>query len=227
MLDDNPELLNAQPGGRWSALHQFAAAGNVEAVSHLLKLGADPSAKTTDGRQPVDVAHPLCASLLGGDLTADQQHWFLDLARNLQFDEVRKLVRADPRYAQVQVAGRWTALHQAASAGDRETVALLVEKGANVKAKTKDGRTPLDVSHLRVRREPSFEALLGGGRKRQNSIDVVLERRSSRSSSGTEGTKEGKTPFELAQLLMRRASSTMAREDLVVRERSRSNGEAC
>merc|ERR1719387_2829153 len=45
LLGATPGLVNVQPGGRWSALHQFARAGDAEAVKVLLELGADCNAK--------------------------------------------------------------------------------------------------------------------------------------------------------------------------------------
>mmetsp|Transcript_44921 Transcript_44921/g.92891 ORF Transcript_44921/g.92891 Transcript_44921/m.92891 type:complete len:728 (+) Transcript_44921:46-2229(+) len=57
MLEENPELINVQPAGRWSALHQFAEKGDVEAVRYLLKMGADRNVKTKDGKTPEEVAH--------------------------------------------------------------------------------------------------------------------------------------------------------------------------
>ena len=54
-ISETPELVNAQPSGRWSALHQFADAGMTEAVKWLLANGADRTAKTKDGQLPYDV----------------------------------------------------------------------------------------------------------------------------------------------------------------------------
>jgi len=53
-----------QPAGRWSALHQFAQAGNVEAVTFLLEHGADRNAKTKDDKTALDVAHADVKGLL-------------------------------------------------------------------------------------------------------------------------------------------------------------------
>ena len=53
---DNPTLVNVQPGGRWSALHQAARSGSTEAVEMLLASGANPLAKNSDSKTPREVA---------------------------------------------------------------------------------------------------------------------------------------------------------------------------
>ena len=58
-----PELVNVQPSGRWSALHQAAQAGSVGAVRDLLHFGANPLALTKDGQIPRAVAPPAAADV--------------------------------------------------------------------------------------------------------------------------------------------------------------------
>eukprot|EP00928_Gymnodinium_smaydae_P067063 TRINITY_DN49_c0_g1_i1.p1 TRINITY_DN49_c0_g1~~TRINITY_DN49_c0_g1_i1.p1 ORF type:complete len:236 (-),score=40.33 TRINITY_DN49_c0_g1_i1:213-920(-) len=64
---------------------------------------------------------------------------------------MKRLVNAEPRLINVQPCGRdgtprWAALHQAAFGGSVDAVQFLLEHGADVNAKTKDGQVPLDVS---------------------------------------------------------------------------------
>jgi len=68
MLEEKPDLVNAQPLGRWSAIHQFASSNNTEAVKVLLSFGANKSAITKDGKTVLDVAKGECAALLGDDV---------------------------------------------------------------------------------------------------------------------------------------------------------------
>ncbi|CAK8997360.1 unnamed protein product [Durusdinium trenchii] len=56
MLEETPELVNVQPAGRWSALHQFAENGDADAVRYLLEMGADRDAKNKEGQTPLEVA---------------------------------------------------------------------------------------------------------------------------------------------------------------------------
>jgi len=55
LLDETPDLINVQPSGRWSALHQAACEGNSLMVSDLLARRADPAARTRDGKSPLDI----------------------------------------------------------------------------------------------------------------------------------------------------------------------------
>ena len=114
--------------------------------------------RTREGKTPADVAHRNVAPLLSdAALELQKQHAFCDLAREGEFGRVRAMVEADPALVSVQPAGRWSALHQAASAGCAETVRFLLAKGANKAATTRQGETPLDVADRDV-------AVLLGGR---------------------------------------------------------------
>ena len=48
--------MQVQPAGRWSALHQAAAAGVRSEVEWLLAKGASKDVTTRDGEKPADVA---------------------------------------------------------------------------------------------------------------------------------------------------------------------------
>lgn len=78
--------------------------------------------------------------------SVDEQHVFLDAAKAYDFATVRKLVEQNPLYVNVQPGGRWSALHQAAEAGDVAAVKFLIENGASLDSQTKDGKTPLEVA---------------------------------------------------------------------------------
>ena len=58
MATATPALINVQPCGRWSALHQAYAADDVGMVHWLLERGADASARSGDGHRPDEVAPP-------------------------------------------------------------------------------------------------------------------------------------------------------------------------
>lgn len=58
LLQANVGLVNCQPSGRWSALHQAAQKGHAPSVRLLLENGAATSARTRDGLTPLEVASP-------------------------------------------------------------------------------------------------------------------------------------------------------------------------
>lgn len=82
--------------------------------------------------------------------TVAQQHQFLNKAKDYDFEAVRALVGDNPGYVNCQPSGRWSALHQAAEAGNVETVQFLLDHGADASVLTSDGQTPLDVAHKDV-----------------------------------------------------------------------------
>eukprot|EP00928_Gymnodinium_smaydae_P070655 TRINITY_DN5444_c1_g1_i1.p1 TRINITY_DN5444_c1_g1~~TRINITY_DN5444_c1_g1_i1.p1 ORF type:complete len:789 (+),score=124.29 TRINITY_DN5444_c1_g1_i1:51-2369(+) len=80
-----------------------------------------------------------------------EQHAFLDAAKARDFVTVRQRVQERPRLINCQPATRWSALHQAAGAGNAETVSFLLARGASVNVLTSDGKTPRDVAQPSVR----------------------------------------------------------------------------
>lgn len=58
-LAQDPSLAAARDDRGWTFLHQEALAGNSATVKVLLESGADPTAKTADGRTPLELARSL------------------------------------------------------------------------------------------------------------------------------------------------------------------------
>ena len=57
-INETSDLVNVQPSGRLSALHQAAAASNAQIVRYLLEKGANPNATSRDGQTPLDLCTP-------------------------------------------------------------------------------------------------------------------------------------------------------------------------
>eukprot|EP01047_Picozoa_sp_COSAG01_P071813 COSAG01_NODE_11249_length_1972_cov_68.371062_1_plen_541_part_00 len=68
-------VVNAQPSGRWAALHQAAGCGSAQACEMLLRFGADPLARNGDGRTPRELAQEpaVCELLLQAEAETKQQ----------------------------------------------------------------------------------------------------------------------------------------------------------
>merc|ERR1712054_43973 len=74
----------------------------------------------------------------GPEPPKDLQHKFLDAAKISDIKTVREMLEETPALINVQPAGRWSALHQAAHAGKPTAVKMLLSKGANIGLLTKD-----------------------------------------------------------------------------------------
>ena len=77
-----------------------------------------------------------------------KQHLFLDAAKDNNWQTVYGLLNETPELINVVggSANRWTALHQAAAANDKNVVMYLLSKGADKNIKNRDGRTASEVS---------------------------------------------------------------------------------
>ena len=77
LLDAEPGYVNAQPSGRWSALHQFAQAGNVEAVKYLVRrvVSNSVAASQPSRTAPHRFASPLAAAGQGCEPSCQEQGW--------------------------------------------------------------------------------------------------------------------------------------------------------
>ena len=74
------------------------------------------------------------------------EHEFLDLAKQFDWDGVREQLRANPSLVNVGPPNRWSALHQAARAGNAQAVLDLLGHGADPFAQTVEGYTPREVA---------------------------------------------------------------------------------
>jgi truncated hemoglobin YjbI len=135
--ESDPSLAARRFAGT-TLLHFAAAAGRLEIVALLLRLGVDPNIQGRGDHTPLYCVANECASEAGPEV-------------------VRALVRAG---ADVNACGgvtRATALHMAARRGNVEIARALLDSGAAVNARDRKGDTPLQraincrkngVSHL-------------------------------------------------------------------------------
>ncbi|HTP32940.1 MAG TPA: ankyrin repeat domain-containing protein [Candidatus Acidoferrales bacterium] len=104
-------------------LHDASAQGNLRMVELLLRLAADPNAKSTGGHAPLYCVANECQASGGGNI-------------------VRALVRAGAQVDARSDSKRSTALHMAARRGNTEVTAALLDCGADVNARDTTGDTP-------------------------------------------------------------------------------------
>lgn len=105
--------------------------------------------------------------------SVEEQHRFLDLCERGDFTRAKELLGFNGDFVNVQPEGRWTALHYFAHLGNREAVELLLQRGADTSARTREGKTPYQVArgetvallHRRIRaqrtRRPTWFQAIG------------------------------------------------------------------
>ena len=83
---------------------------------------------------------------LAGGSHRGEEHRFLDAAKAGDFDRVRQMVEERPELVNCQPSQRWSALHHAAHKGNLAAVQFLLENGASLTLRTREGLTPAEVS---------------------------------------------------------------------------------
>lgn len=156
LLKIDPSLINRQPSGRWSALHQFAENGDLNFVQKLVRdYGGNLNLTNSDGKKPHEIArekgHQEVAQFLETGTTVKMQHDILDMAKYANTDEdwgrVFSVLEKYPYLINVNPSGRWSILHQFAQKGDLKFVEKLVNTyNADITLTTNEGETPYDVA---------------------------------------------------------------------------------
>ncbi|PYM90590.1 MAG: hypothetical protein DME04_22630 [Candidatus Rokuibacteriota bacterium] len=125
LLAARPDLVAARAPDGWTALHLAAHFRQLPVVDFLLHRGADVNARSENSHANT----ALHAAAAGG------------AARAL----VQRLVEASVQVDAKQ-GGGYTGLHEAASIGRADLVAVLLEAGASVESRTDEGRTPAELA---------------------------------------------------------------------------------
>ena len=134
-------------------IHDAAMYGNLAGVQAELDKGVDVNTKNYFGETPLDMTLWLNDESKTADLirnhggkTSKELIALSDAVRTGNIEDVKKHLSAG---TDVNVKGGFadgTPLHYAAANGHKEIAELLIEKGADVKAKDEGGKTPLDVA---------------------------------------------------------------------------------
>lgn len=182
-------VLDAPAGPRRrTALHDAAAAGSIDAVTALLRLGADPNKRDTFGQTALHLlanVDPLCAAAIAS-----------------------ALVQAGVDLRPADARG-FTPLHAAAALDNVALVRELASRSHLLESKTPAGETALDVA-LRYGRDRAADALLEAGGTstsedawpplHQAARTDALARAANLIASGSDArrTFRGKTALEIA-----------------------------
>lgn len=128
LLALDPYLLNSYSHDGWTPLHMAVFFGHIDLVRFLLDAGADIDALSKNGQDLT----PLHSAL------ANPHHAKVSLL----------LIEKGADITLAQSEG-YTPLHYAAANGTDDVVIHLLAMNANRSAKTKDGKTPLDLARER------------------------------------------------------------------------------
>jgi len=139
-LDGAPTCIDGQ-----TALHCAACFGIHECCYFLLKSGASPTAADVNGRTPLHLA------AVAGQLTC--------LRLMLSKGDAPRLTPAQVN----AVSGEgWSPFSVAAYHGSEKSCALLMEYGADLALRTRDGFTPLQIAQQHHPEKRELHALLDG-----------------------------------------------------------------
>ena len=155
-----------------------------------------PRLQTGDDLHAVRVHGGLSDSVCPRSMS--EQHAFLDVAKARDFAQARSLIEANPALVNVQPAGRWSVLHQAAAAGDQDMINWLLERGGDVTATTRAGETPKDVA-----KDAACAALLGrsaGGKKKLDDSAPPPDSKKAKTGSSEDDSKTGASEDEVRLL---------------------------
>ncbi|XP_021376771.1 uncharacterized protein LOC110465343 [Mizuhopecten yessoensis] len=123
ILHSIPDILKKKNSSKWTALHSAAAGGSVGVFNELLKAKLDPCDRTKDGCTVVHIA-----------------------ALNIHEELIRFLVTSRKELLPETNEDGETALHSAAVGGDINVFDILRKAGLSPTAKTKEGRTVLQIA---------------------------------------------------------------------------------
>lgn len=132
-----PTIAVAGIGAGGTAFMRAVRGGDLDAMKLLLKYGADPKATRTDGANAIMIAGGIGRGGFGATAQTKSREELLEAIR---------LCQGEGLDINAQNAAGLSALHGAAAAGDTVMIRILVDAGAKLDLRSRDGLTPLDVA---------------------------------------------------------------------------------
>ena len=158
LIAEHPKHVNAKGGLRETPIHVAASAGHAGILSLLLEHGAKVDMRDESGRTPLYLASEF-GQLKAGQVLLDRgadikarspksDYCWTPLFRavlNRHFEYSRMLLK---RGAVIDApdCDSETVLHMAVRWGDTQAVQFLLEHGADVNVRNKDGQTPVQIA---------------------------------------------------------------------------------
>jgi ankyrin repeat protein/tetratricopeptide (TPR) repeat protein len=144
-------LVNARDKWNFTPLHETK---NRETAEVLINAGAKLHARSNTGLTPLRAAvysmRLDVAKLLAGK--GARSNFFMDAAMG-RLKQIKHVVQRNRRIVDTIDADGWTPLHHAASAGQFEAAAFLIENGADLNAGSNKGDAPLHLAVSRGKRK--------------------------------------------------------------------------
>nr|XP_044998657.1 protein phosphatase 1 regulatory subunit 16A [Jaculus jaculus] len=140
--------VNARDSECWTPLHAAATCGHLHLVELLISCGADLLAVNTDGNMPYDLCEDeqtldcLETAMASRGITQDSIEEARAVPELRMLDDLRSMLHAGAHLNDPLDHGA-TLLHIAAANGFSEVAALLLEQGASLSTKDRDGWEPL------------------------------------------------------------------------------------
>lgn len=184
LLQQFGQKINQLNSKGQTALHEVAAQGSVQDMRMLISSGASPYRRDKDGQFPL--------------------HYFASQSRGCKLEKLKLLLSSGPGVNEIDIHGN-TALHMAATAGNRQAVMALLDLGADPNQPSKFGTLPIHLAAKEV-----VDLLLAAMKSHQADPQQVAARprppslRLNRIAASSQDTSELRALLDLPGALIRR-----------------------